>query len=157
MKWINILFVAIFLMIASPFNTLAEDIDENKVEQEKCYSEQELSHMHKAMRVHIDYYYELLINKYRPELMEDWKESVRDRDAILKKIKELSKEGADLTSLQPTEQWKTKHEEYQESFLEAIKNRDNEKIKTILPLFLQLQQMWNDSQRESLQRINDNN
>ncbi|MBU9724089.1 MULTISPECIES: hypothetical protein [Bacillaceae] len=141
-----ILLISSFLITTQVF---AEEPEEDVAEAE-CENKEDVIHRHKAIQTHIQFYYELLIDKYKPELKEEWKEVISEREVILKKMKEMQKEGLDLDYSAISEEWKEKHQKYHEAFLEAVKTRDDEKIRELLPKLLELQKSWNEDHKKFL-------
>ncbi len=45
------------------------------------------------LKVHLDFYYEMLIEKYVPEQSEKWQEIRTERDLLHKKLKEAKQRG----------------------------------------------------------------
>ncbi|MBM7097256.1 hypothetical protein JSY36_16105 [Bacillus sp. H-16] len=137
--------IVIAFSLISPMNTSAEepspavkrDNHENNV-----YHQYYLRH--DALRPHFNFYYDLLIDRYQPELKEEWRLIVNERESLIKKYKELKKEGKLKDHVQKGEAWKEKHEMVQESFLKAVKERNDEAIKDVLPDLLALQKEMND-------------
>ncbi|MBU9714700.1 hypothetical protein [Evansella tamaricis] len=146
---ITLLF-SLIMIIIFPISTIAEDSSDDDIDKE-CEMNQDIKHRHKDMWIHIQFYYELLLDKYHPELKTEWKEIMRERETILKKWKELKKEGKEFDHSMISEEWKEKHQQYHEAFLEAVKIRDDEKIKSLLPKLLELQKSWNRDQKRVLQ------
>ncbi|MDG5788665.1 hypothetical protein QA612_14385 [Evansella sp. AB-P1] len=147
-----IFFFCSLVMIGNFFTStiLADDLDERCDENECEMNHEQVTHHHEMIKVHLQYYYELLIEKHSPELKEEWREIVRDREAIHKKIKEMKKEGKEIEDCEITKAWKEKHKRYQEMFLDAVNKRDSEKIESLLPLLLQLHKQWNENHLKML-------
>ncbi|MCD8510787.1 MAG: hypothetical protein LRY73_13555 [Bacillus sp. (in: Bacteria)] len=113
--------VLVLFMSLLPLNSFAEEDIEKKEEVEN--HEVGLTHKNSVLKTHIKFYYELLIEKYRPDIMEEWKEISREKDAILKKLKELKKEGKEFNEPIVSEEWKEKHCIYHEQFLAAVEKK----------------------------------
>lgn len=147
--------LCLFLTIL-PLQAFAEDDDQLELQERTDQQEkyEDIFHKHSQMKAHINFYYELLIDKYRPDLKEEWIEITREKEAILKKIKEMKKEGKELELPAITEEWKEKHSYYHEQFLEAVERRDDEKLKSLLPALLQLHKKWNEDHRELFKENN---
>ncbi|PIB48966.1 hypothetical protein, partial [Pseudomonas sp. 2822-17] len=66
-----------FLLISIPMMVFANPIfaeePEEVKEEVECESKEDVLHRHKSIQTHIQFYYELLIDKYKPELKEEWK------------------------------------------------------------------------------------
>lgn len=139
-------------MTVLPLNSFAEEEMDQSEESET--HEMAVVHKQAAIKAHIKFYYELLIEKYRPDLMEEWMEVSREKEAILKKMKELKKEGKEFNEPMVSEDWKEKHSNYHEQFLTAVETRDDEKLKALLPALLQLQKQWNEDHRKMFNESN---
>ncbi|MCR6110527.1 hypothetical protein HXA35_09320 [Bacillus sp. A301a_S52] len=99
------------------------------------------------MKPHIDYYFELLITKHRPDLLEEWLAVERDREAIYKKIKAFSKEEYEKILTQISNEWYDNHAKMHEQLLAAVKERNNEKIKLSLGHLCSLKKTWNEEMK----------
>lgn len=99
---------------------------------------------HDAMRPHFNFYYDLLIDRYQPELQEEWRLIVNERETLIKKYKELKKEGKLKDPVEKDESWKTEHQNIHERFLNAVKERNDEAIEEVLPDLLALQKEMNE-------------
>ncbi|WP_280768368.1 hypothetical protein [Salipaludibacillus daqingensis] len=106
-----------------------------------------------SFQIHFNYYYELLVEKHRPDLLEDWQQMVREREAINKKLKDFDNEKQEELYEQISEDWYHKHELLQEHFLAAVKDREKEKIKKNIPHILTLKKSWNSEMREAIKEF----
>ncbi|SDY57460.1 hypothetical protein SAMN05421736_102309 [Evansella caseinilytica] len=140
--------LAIVLFCLLPLTGYAET--DNAKDHEECEKHHKFMQHHDTIHTHLTYYYELLIDKYRPELKEEWTAVTRDKEAILKKIREMKKEGKQIDDLFVNDKWKEQHQQYQADFLTAVKKRDEAQIKELLPQILELQKQWNKKHRELL-------
>jgi hypothetical protein len=113
---------------------------EDKV-QEKRYSE--CINYDSTIQTHFNYYYELIIEKYRPDLIEEWEKAVSERGAINKKLKEFSHDKQKELHEEISEEWYHEHNLLQEHFLSAVKEREGEEIKKNIPHILTLKKSWN--------------
>ena len=117
------------IVVTSLAPVQAEVADDQK-EEACCGHEQGLS---KEFKMHLDYYYELLAEKYAPDQIEKWKEIRVERDLLHKKLKEAKQRGELENGQAVDKTWLDKHAEIQSAFNNAIEKRDEEKVKEILP------------------------
>lgn len=101
-----------------------------------------------TIKTHFNYYYELLVDKHRPDLLIKWEQVASERDAINKKLKEFNNEKQKELYENISEDWYHKHALLQEHFLSAVKDRDGEKIKKNIPHILTLKKSWNLEMKE---------
>ncbi|UTR09494.1 hypothetical protein MM300_16560 [Evansella sp. LMS18] len=142
---LHILMLAVLLFTA-PVSALAHDGHDTGGENGGGYTE-DIMHRHSAIKPHFYYYMELLFEKFQPELKGKWQEVVREKEAIYKKMKELSKEGETGDHPAESEAWEAAHKSTQEKFLQAVKKRDEESLKALLPELLSLHRKWNEEHR----------
>ncbi|UCZ54630.1 hypothetical protein LGQ02_07725 [Bacillus shivajii] len=138
----------IFLTFVFPIGqpVIAEDGSEENDFCENCH--EKISYEHQVIRPHMEYYFELLLDKYSPDLKEEWTEVLRERESILKKLKQMKKEGKLKEHPSPSERWYEKHGQIHDQFLNAVKKRDDETITQLLPQLLSLQKEWNVIHKE---------
>ncbi|ARK31373.1 hypothetical protein [Halalkalibacter krulwichiae] len=136
MKRFHQLFIiAQILFIASiAFTSLApaqaEGADEIQKEATSCDHDKRIS---KDLRIHLDFYYELLANKYDSADVEKWKEIRSERDLLQKRLKEAKQKG-ELQNGQVVEKtWLDRHAKLQSAFTTAVEKRDEEQIGALLP------------------------
>ncbi|PYZ94375.1 hypothetical protein CR194_02250 [Salipaludibacillus keqinensis] len=136
-------------IIASPI--YAEEVNniDKDLAIESMYCLEELDNT-AQLQPHFKYYHELIIEKHRPDLLEEWKQVDRDREAIDKKIREYNKEKRDDVYEGISNNWYTKHAIVQQQFLSAVKERESEKIKISLSHLLSLKKSWNIEMKEAL-------
>jgi hypothetical protein len=103
---------------------------------------QQVKYEHKAIRPHFDFYYQLLAEKYAPKHVKVWNEIIKDREALLKKYRELTKSGKDVGNFYD-EEWLKVHNEIHKQFLVAVEKRDDEALKTIVPKVIDHQKELN--------------
>ncbi|WP_096434738.1 hypothetical protein [Alteribacter populi] len=120
-----------------PVISFAEDPAEHENDHNNTYHE--MYYRHEALRPHFHFYYDLLIDRYHPELKSEWREIISERETLIKKFKELKKEGKLQDPPEKDQQWKEKHQEVHEKFLAAVKERNDQEIKEVLPELLTLQ------------------
>ena len=151
MKKITLILICIFTvqMVVSPLTSFAEKIPYTSAEEE-CDNNEEIIYRHIAIKPHLYFYLELLFEKYTPELKVEWQEVQREKEAINKKMKEMKKEGTTREDPINNREWKKKHEEFQEEFLNAVKKRDEESLINLLPVQLKLHKQWNEEHRKFL-------
>ena len=99
-------------------------------------------------RVHRQYYFTLLSDKYTPESTKEWKEVFAERERLMKEIKMLHGEVGKTARSGRTEEekqarreeMKNRHEQkaaLYEEFTEAVRSQDQTKIKAVLPKLLE--------------------
>ncbi|WP_142669876.1 hypothetical protein [Alteribacter lacisalsi] len=147
MKTGKVLLLVLILLIAlvSPLSTsYAEDAPEGKEETRHSYEGMYLKY--DKLRPHFNYYYELLIERHEPALKEEWTLIVQERETLIKKYREMKKEGklkdADFHNLD--EEWNQKHQDVQERFLQAVKERNDDSLKMLLSELIALQKEMNE-------------
>jgi hypothetical protein len=137
----NFLFAVIVATILVSYsnvgNVMAEEVDGDTVEQL-----QQVKYEHKAIRPHFDFYYQLLAEKYAPKHVKVWNESIKEREALLKKYRELVKSGKDVGNFYD-EDWLKVHNEIHKQFLVAVEKRDDGALKTIVPQVIDHQKELN--------------
>ncbi|WP_227938431.1 hypothetical protein [Alkalihalobacillus deserti] len=127
------LFAQLMLIASIVVTSLAPvqaEVSEDKKEETCWEHEQGIS---KKLKVHLDFYYELLAEKYAPNEIEQWKEIRVERDLLQKKLKEAKQRGELENGQAVDKSWLDKHAELQKAFNNAIEKRDDEQLKTILP------------------------
>ncbi|WP_096201174.1 hypothetical protein [Bacillus sp. FJAT-45350] len=108
--------------------------EESIVKEEcNCSSGHDLSYTSEIIDIHMTMYYQLLAEKYAPELVAEWNEIQKERDMLEKKITELEKTGALLHGKKVGEDWYKSHAELQTNFAKAIKEYDEKEIKKMIP------------------------
>ncbi|SER48383.1 hypothetical protein [Salipaludibacillus aurantiacus] len=105
-----------------------------------------------TLKPHFNYYYELLFEKHRPDLMEEWKEVGREREALTKKLKEFNKEKRTNLCDSIPDEWYEHHQLAQERFLQSVKERETSKIKISLYHLLAVKKTWNEEMKEALKK-----
>jgi hypothetical protein len=106
-----------------------------------------------SMKPHIDYYFELLISKHRPDLLDEWLEVERDREAIYKKIKAYSNDEYEKILKSISNEWYENHAKMHERLLAAVKERNNEKIKLSLGHLCSLKKTWNEEVKTIIKEL----
>ena len=84
--------------------------------------------LHSYKQIHMNMYYELLAEKYAPEKVKVWQDIQNER----KKLKESLK-GEIAQKKEKLKPWYEEHKELQKQFAEAIEQRDEQRIKELLP------------------------
>jgi len=120
--------------------------DDGEKVEEKRYSE--CVDYDRTIQPHFNYYYELIVEKYRPDLAEEWEQVLSERGAINKKLQEFSHKQRKELYRNISEDWYHKHELFHVQFLSAVKDREGEKIKKMIPHILTLKKSWNSEMRE---------
>ncbi|GAE36636.1 hypothetical protein [Halalkalibacter akibai] len=127
------LFAQILLIASIVVTTLAPvqaEVVEDKKEEEGCEHDKGIS---KDLKVHLDYYYELLADKYAPDQIGKWKDIRVERDLLQKKLKEAKQRGELENGQAVDKTWLDKHSELQSVFNAAVEKRDEEQLKIVLP------------------------
>ncbi|KGA97882.1 hypothetical protein AJ85_04515 [Alkalihalobacillus alcalophilus ATCC 27647 = CGMCC 1.3604] len=108
---------------------------------------------HKDFIVHLDYYYELLAQKFAPEQVEKWNEIRQQRKVLMKQWREHQKhKDDDLNEHTEKGEWKEAHKELLQKFNEAVELRDEAKIKKILPQLFEHYEKMNQMLEEKLKQ-----
>lgn len=107
------------------------------------HNEKSNCHM-KKFGVHIDYYYELLTEKYAPDLVDEWKVISKDQQEMMSKLKEDKDKKAEFKKNLKDKSWYKRHKELEKEFTKAVKNRDENALKEIMPKVIDLQKELND-------------
>ncbi|WP_062048245.1 hypothetical protein [Bacillus sp. JCM 19034] len=124
--------------------------EENTTEHIDCKHECEMQ-FHQNYHVHLDFYYDLLAEKYAPEQVDQWKEIKKERDLLKKKWKEAKKRGElDRNDLFNSE-WIEKHRNIQEKFTKAVEKRDANEIQEIFPKLIAHYGEMNDIWKKALE------
>ncbi|UTR14512.1 hypothetical protein MM221_18435 [Salipaludibacillus sp. LMS25] len=148
--WCALLLTANFLTAevnAYSENTALYLFSEQKEESVEDLLQQE------SMKPHIDYYFELLITKHRPDLLSEWLEVERDREAIYKKIKAFSNEEYDTVHKKISNEWYDNHAKMHNQLLVAVKERNDEKIKLSLGHLCSLKKTWNEEMKNIIKEM----
>lgn len=130
-------FVCLLVLAITVFSPVqAEEINEEQSCQQ-CEMQ-----VRKEVKVHLDFYYELLAEKYAPDELEKWREIRKERDLLRKKLNEAKKRGEIEQESSIGDEWLEKHRQLQESFRLAVEKRDEEQLRSLLPkLFDQYNQL----------------
>ncbi|TMW73727.1 hypothetical protein [Alteribacter natronophilus] len=122
----------------------AEESPEGREESARTHETVHLKY--DKMRPHLNFYYELLIERYEPAMKEEWLMIVQELETLIKKYREMKKEGKlkDKDFHNQDDKWKMKHQDVQEQFLKAVKERNDEAIRAILPDLVTLQKEMNE-------------
>ncbi|WP_368503873.1 hypothetical protein AB3N04_17350 [Alkalihalophilus sp. As8PL] len=157
MKKLHGLFIVAQLVIVLAFiqQPLIDSVsaEENSEAQECDCDKHHKKHkeFHQYMRIHKDFYYELLTDKYAPEQAEQWKDIRSERDLLLKKLTEAKKRGELLHGDVKSKEWMEQHHFLQKQLTKAVKERDEKKIAEVLPqVFAHYEALNNEFQ----QRVN---
>ncbi|MFC0472520.1 hypothetical protein ACFFHM_19055 [Halalkalibacter kiskunsagensis] len=99
--------------------------------KQECYQhEKEIT---KDLKVHFDFYYELLAEKFAPTEIEKWKEIRSERDLLQKKLKEAKQKGELENGEAIDNAWLDRHSELHDSFNVAVEKRDEELLTQLIP------------------------
>lgn len=147
----KLLFVAIITAILLSSTNLgvvnAEDTD-----SEASAHMEHVKYEHKAIRPHFNFYYQLLAEKFAPKHVKIWNEVIKDREALLKKYRELAKEGKEVGNFYD-EEWLKAHNDIHQQFLIAVEKRDENALKTIVPQVIDHQKELNALLKKRLKEI----
>lgn len=147
----KLLFVAIITAILLPSTNIggvnAEDTD-----SEASAHMEHVKYEHKAIRPHFNFYYQLLAEKFAPKHVKIWNEVIKDREALLKKYRELAKEGKEVGNFYD-EEWLKAHNDIHQQFLIAVEKRDENALKTIVPQVIDHQKELNALLKKRLKEI----
>ncbi|WP_332695927.1 hypothetical protein [Halalkalibacter lacteus] len=119
--------------------------------QECCQHEKEVA---KELKVHLDFYYELLAEKFAPNELEKWKEIRSERDLLQKKLKEAKQRGELENGEAIDKAWLDRHSELHDSFNVAVKKRDEVQLGQLIPQIFDHYERLNNVYKE---RLNLNN
>ncbi|WP_078552956.1 hypothetical protein [Bacillus alkalicellulosilyticus] len=137
-KKLMIAIVAIAVTSTGTSYVFAEEgLDHNsKSHSQGCY--------HKGMEVHFQMYYQLLAEKYEPQLVTEWDEIRKEKSMLLKEIRAASKRGELDHEDMIEPMWVEKHDKVQQKFYKAVEQRDSKAIKEILPYLFEMQKELNE-------------
>jgi hypothetical protein len=124
----------------------AENTDDEVTQMEQVKYE------HKAIKPHFNFYYQLLAEKYAPKHVKVWNEVIREREALFKKYRELSKSGKDIGNFYD-EDWLKAHNDIHQKFLAAVEKRDDDALKMIVPQVIDHQKELNSLLKKRLKEI----
>lgn len=144
--------VGVVFLVALMSLTSITTANDEAVNDKGCSHMDKIAYERKAIRPHFNFYYQLLAEKYAPEYVEAWNEIISDRDAIMKKYKELKKSGKNIEKPY-NEVWLEKHRELQEEFLKAVKKRDDKILKEIVPKVIEHQKELNAMWKDSIKKV----
>ncbi|KMK77014.1 hypothetical protein [Alkalihalobacillus pseudalcaliphilus] len=130
----------IMLLVTSSIVQATEDVKEQQVEKH---------HSHQSFIIHMDYYFELLAEKYAPEQVDTWNEIRKQRKVLMKQWHEKKKDKK-YEQLKKDSTWKKEHNDLQEEFEKAVEIRDEAKIKELLPKLFEHYQNMNKRMEEKL-------
>ncbi|WP_100404735.1 hypothetical protein [Bacillus solitudinis] len=137
---VAVVFCMLSVSLMQPVQAEQEASSKKEVAADQC--KHCVMEARKHVEVHLDYYYELLAEKYAPNEVEKWQTIRKERDLLRKKVKEMKKRGELQDRLEKKSEWFKQHKELQILFKDAIEKRDEKAIKASLPqLFNQYQQM----------------
>src|SRR5690606_30877237 len=89
-----------------------------------------------GLQVHLDFYNELLVNRYAPKQVKYWQSVRKERDLLQKKLNESIMKGK-FPQLEQDEKWIEQHRTLQENFKQAVEKRDEQGLRDILPLLIE--------------------
>ncbi|KHF39518.1 hypothetical protein [Halalkalibacter okhensis] len=121
-------------------------------EQECCGHEQQ--EIDKDLKVHLDFYYELLAEKFAPSEIERWKEIRSERDLLQKKLKEAKQKGELENGEAIDKEWIEKHKEITIAFNSAVEKRDEGELSTVIPQLFEHYKKLNDVYKKRLDVVN---
>ncbi|RXI99541.1 hypothetical protein DS745_15110 [Anaerobacillus alkaliphilus] len=112
----------------------------------------QVKYEHKAIRPHFNFYYQLLAEKYAPKHVKVWNDVISEREALIKKYRELAKSGKEIGNFYD-ETWLKVHSDIQKQFLEAVEKRDDQALKNIVPQVIDHQKELNILLKKRLKEI----
>ncbi|WP_100373411.1 hypothetical protein [Bacillus sp. FJAT-45037] len=119
------------------------------------HAEDKNKHFHESIRVHKDFYMELLTEKYTPEQVEQWKAIRSERDLLLKKLNEAKKRGEIMHGDIRSKEWTDHHHELQKQLTKAVKERNDQEITELLPLIFAHYEKLNTEFQDRVKALND--
>ncbi|HHY21853.1 MAG TPA: hypothetical protein GX525_08220 [Bacilli bacterium] len=128
-------FLAMLFLASVLVTSVSADDDKGKP---SCHC-----HM-KKYGVHIDHYYELLAEKYAPDLVDEWKVISKDQQELMSKLKEDKDKKAEFKKNLKESSWYKRHKELEKQFTKAVKERDKNALKEIMPKVIEMQKELND-------------
>lgn len=147
-KWLFVAIVSAVLLTSTNLGVVnAEDPD-----GEASTHMEQVKYEHKAIRPHFNFYYQLLAEKYAPKHVKIWNEVIKDREALLKKYRELAKAGKEVGDFYD-EEWLKAHNDIHQQFLVAVEKRDDKALKTIVPQVIEHQKELNALLKKRLKEI----
>lgn len=103
-----------------------------------------------AIKVHADFYHEMLVHRYAPAELKYWQSVRSERDLLHKKLKEA----AQFPYLkEKDERWEKKHRKLQEAFKKAVERRDETEIRKLLPQIIKHDDQLNQLNKQRLKMI----
>jgi FMN phosphatase YigB (HAD superfamily) len=140
-----------FLLVASIVVTslapVQAEVSQEEENQECSQHEKEIT---KELKVHLDYYYELLAEKFAPAEIEKWKEIRSERDLLQKKLKEAKQRGELQNGDAIDKVWLDRHRELHDLFNAAVEKRDKEQLGKLIPKIFEHYGMLNNVYKERL-------
>lgn len=128
----------------------AEDVEQ---EQERNCHQCEME-VRNELKVHLDYYYEMLVEKYAPTKSEKWQDVRNERDLLQKKLKEAKQRG-ELSSEKTIDKgWIEEHRNLQQLFNAAVEKRDENQLQQLLPQMIEHYEKLNDLYKQRLKMSN---
>lgn len=144
------IFIICSLLLAFSFHYgYAQQIlaDDEAAKEEKCGSAK-----HHFMKTHINMYYELLAEKYVPDQVKVWQDIQKERKQLKQQLKDLQKKGEVPDLKEQMKPWFQEHQELQKQFTEAIDQRNEGKIKKLLPEIINHQQKLNEIYKQIIDK-----
>lgn len=146
----------IFLLIQAAvmlaFTAMPAPIQAEETEQVKdCFQcEMELKN---EIKVHLDFYYEMLVNRYAPHELEHWRKIRSERDLLQKKLSELERNGKVQFTSERDEEWVSNHRDIQNKFKMVVEKRDEEQLRILLPKILENDEKLNKLYKQRLKQL----
>ncbi|OIJ16900.1 hypothetical protein BKP37_04355 [Anaerobacillus alkalilacustris] len=148
----KLLFILMITSILFSFTSFSIVNAKEGVNEEASSQVGKIGFEQRVIRAHFNFYYQLLAEKYAPKHVKVWNNVMKDRDALIKKFKELKKDGKELDNFYD-ETWLKEHNEIQQQFLEAVEKRDDEILKVIVPQIIDHQKQLNSILKKRLKEI----
>ncbi|TWI55927.1 hypothetical protein [Halalkalibacter nanhaiisediminis] len=128
----------------------AEDVEQ---EQERNCHQCEMK-VRNELKVHLDYYYEMLVEKYAPTKSEKWQDVRNERDLLQKKLKEAKQRGELSSEKMIDKEWMEEHRNLQQLFNAAVEKRDENQLQQLLPQMIEHYEKLNDLYKQRLKMSN---
>lgn len=146
LRKLKLVFIVATLLVG--FSTVV-GAEENSTEPAQM---DQVRYEHKVVRPHFNFYYELLAEKYAPKHVKVWHDVINERDALMKKYRQLAKEGKEIGNFYD-ETWLKTHSDMQQKFLEAVEKRDDATLKNIVSQVIDHQKELNILLKKQLKEI----
>ncbi|NEU29576.1 hypothetical protein GN156_02090 [bacterium LRH843] len=132
--------------------TIMAPIQAEETEQVKnCFQcEMELRN---ELKVHLDFYYEMLVNRYAPNELEHWRKVRGERDLVQKKLSEHKRNGKLQSTGVMEEEWIKTHRDIQNRFKMAVEKRNEDQLRVLLPIIVEHDEKLNKIYKQQLKQL----